>query len=222
VSTPESAVRRSAGFDDAPEPLSDRERALVARVFSDPFAFPEEYKAWLIAFLEANPPLLITGSIFGFQGAINRAIDSAGSTSPIGTIEAYRFDDDPNETWMICDGRAILRADYPDYHDLAAAASYPDGNGDGSTTVNIPDFRERALYGKGTNAALNQLSDNDGLAVGSRGTPKHTHTIVRNADRKDAGSPDSEPGTHFQGNLNFNTGTDGPGYAVVNHIIRVK
>jgi microcystin-dependent protein len=45
-------------------------------------------------------------------------------------------------------GQAIARISYPELNALAAAAGYPHGAGDGSTTFNLPDYRGRTGIGK--------------------------------------------------------------------------
>src|SRR5215467_12012501 len=45
-------------------------------------------------------------------------------------------------------GQAISRAAYPALHNLASLSAYPYGNGDGSTTFGIPDYRGRLGIGK--------------------------------------------------------------------------
>lgn len=45
-------------------------------------------------------------------------------------------------------GQAVSRTTYAALHALAAAAGYPWGNGDGSTTFNLPDYRGRVGIGK--------------------------------------------------------------------------
>lgn len=49
------------------------------------------------------------------------------------------------------------------------------GNGDGSTTFNLPDRRGRQAVGRGTHTDNSVLGSTDGLGVGSR-TQKHGHT----------------------------------------------
>lgn len=50
--------------------------------------------------------------------------------------------------WLICDGSAVGRTEYPDLFDCIGETY---GAGDGSTTFNLPDFRECALVGAGQN-----------------------------------------------------------------------
>lgn len=51
--------------------------------------------------------------------------------------------------WLICDGSAVGRTEYPDLFDCIGETY---GAGDGSTTFNLPDFRECALVGAGQNS----------------------------------------------------------------------
>jgi hypothetical protein len=52
-------------FQDTPAPLTDRERELLKRIFSDFFEVPGEWKTSLVAWLEANPPILGKSSLGG-------------------------------------------------------------------------------------------------------------------------------------------------------------
>jgi hypothetical protein len=65
---------------------------------------------------------------------------------PIGSIVAFGGDAEPTG-WMKCDGRAVLRTDYPD---LFSAIGIAHGAGDGVTNFNIPDYRGRFLRGVST------------------------------------------------------------------------
>jgi hypothetical protein len=60
------------GLKDMPDPsklpgLSPEERRMVTKLFSSPMDIPPEWKAWLVSFLEANPPLLPISQIHGFS-----------------------------------------------------------------------------------------------------------------------------------------------------------
>lgn len=52
--------------------------------------------------------------------------------------------------WVECDGRAVLRSEFPSLNKLLGDLGYPFGNGNGTTTFNIPDFRGRVPVGAGT------------------------------------------------------------------------
>lgn len=92
-----------------------------------------------------------------------------------------------------CNGVAVSRTTYADLNSLMSSLSYPFGNGNGTTTFNVPDLRGRTLVAMAASghADVNGLGDSDGLALGSR-TPKdgisisgtsgaggsHTHTLA--------------------------------------------
>lgn len=67
--------------------------------------------------------------------------------APIGAILAFGGSSAP-AGWMICNGAAISRTTYAA---LFAVIGTAYGAGDGSTTFNLPDPREAALVGAGTN-----------------------------------------------------------------------
>ena len=62
-------------------------------------------------------------------------IPFAGSTAPQG--------------YLLCDGREVSRTDYPYLFD-AIGTTY--GEGDGSTTFNLPNLQDKFIEGAGTNA----------------------------------------------------------------------
>jgi len=72
--------------------------------------------------------------------------------------------------WLLCDGTAISRALYPD---LAAAlwdgTKYVYGNGDGSTTFNLPPFNDRVPRGN----TLVPTGGSDTVTM-----PDHTHGLA--------------------------------------------
>jgi microcystin-dependent protein len=74
-------------------------------------------------------------------------------------------------SWLRCDGTAVSRAVYAS---LFNAIGTTFGNGNGSTTFNIPDLRGRAPFGIGTAVSLGQ---NEGKAEATRG-PIHVHSIT--------------------------------------------
>ena len=83
----------------------------------------------------------------------------AGTTAPYG--------------YLICDGSAISRADYPD---LFLAIGTAHGSGNGSTTFNLPDYRGRFIRGYDGSAGVDPdkasrtamaSGGNTGNAIGS-------------------------------------------------------
>lgn len=92
---------------------------------------------------------------------------TAASTAPTG--------------WFMCDGAAYSRLLYAD---LFAAIGTVFGVGDGSTTFNVPDFRESSPYGSGTFSAVigtthGTITTHDALALGAFADDReqgHVHT----------------------------------------------
>lgn len=86
----------------------------------------------------------------------------------IGEIVAYAGDVSPSLNWLVCDGRAIAIADYPD---LYAVIGDTYGVGDTEHFV-IPDLRGRSLAGTGQGTGLSPI------ALGARyGEEKHELSV---------------------------------------------
>lgn len=75
-----------------------------------------------------------------------------------------------HKNWVLCDGQAISRSDYPILFDLIGTHF---GAGDGSTTFNVPDYRGKFLRGLGGNSAA------DIYTTQAEGIPNHTHATGR-------------------------------------------
>jgi len=84
--------------------------------------------------------------------------------------------------WLLCDGAAYSRLAYAD---LFAAIGTTWGIGNGTTTFNVPDFREGSPYGAGTFSAVTgtthgAITDHDALALGVFADDRvqdHSHAI---------------------------------------------
>ncbi|WP_311274791.1 tail fiber protein [Methylobacterium sp. WCS2018Hpa-22] len=117
--------------------------------------------------------------------------------------------------WLPCDGRAVSRADYSA---LFAVIGTTWGNGNGSTTFNIPDLRGRAMFGADNlgGTAANVLTGVGGAAgidgsLGSSGgvqavtlttaqMPKHSHTgTAAEAGGHSHGGSTGSGGSHDHG-----------------------
>lgn len=81
---------------------------------------------------------------------------------PLGTINAFGGTTAP-EGWLLCQGQAISRTEYAD---LFAVIGTNFGAGDGSTTFNLPDMREAAPVGAGTNAT-NTIATHNAVNLGA-------------------------------------------------------
>ena len=80
------------------------------------------------------------------------------------------------EGWILCDGRAVSRTDYSDLFE-AIGTQY--GEGDGTTTFNVPNLSGRFLQMDTTKAIGTYVE---------AGLPDHIHTSLVASDRN--GNPD--------------------------------
>jgi microcystin-dependent protein len=143
--------------------LTESEQKLVAKLLSDPTFFPIEFRTWLKQFIEGSGIIITASQIQGGQGTNIATGLPAGVIIPVAAAGAVPVD------CLICDGSVKVRTDYPILFERIGVAW---GAGDGSTTFNIPDLRDRALYGAGGAVGVAQT---DGVAFGSRGGPAHKH-----------------------------------------------
>lgn len=81
-------------------------------------------------------------------------------TAPVGSVIAYPVDSVPDHC-MECNGAVVSRAAYPE---LFAVLGTVYGDGDGSSTFKLPDFRDRFLRGAdGTNGAVIGAAQGDAI-----------------------------------------------------------
>lgn len=99
-------------------------------------------------------------SIYGEISEHIGAIDNEKIFVPIGGGYDYYGAELPNENMMWADGSAISRTEYAG---LFAVIGTTYGEGDGSTTFNLPDKRRRHSLMKGENDNLGDIGGNDEL-----------------------------------------------------------
>lgn len=93
---------------------------------------------------------------------------ATGDTLPVGSIMPYPKATAP-ENWLICDGSAISRTDYSE---LFNAIGTTFGEGDGSTTFNLPNLKGRTIVGL-------DAEDTDFNTIGKTlGEKTHTLTVA--------------------------------------------
>ena len=77
--------------------------------------------------------------------------------------------------YLLCDGSAVSRTTYADLYTLIGTTY---GSGDGSTTFNLPDFRDTILKGaSATTDTLGTTSGGNTITVDSTSYANHTHNI---------------------------------------------
>ena len=106
--------------------------------------------------------------------------------------------------WLICDGREISRTTYAN---LFTAIGTTHGVGDGSSSFNLPDLRNKHSIGSGgtringPNTAVGSTNDNDGVVLAIGNLPEHDHDSgTYRTDKED-------PHTHI-----YPAGSGGSGY----------
>lgn len=81
-------------------------------------------------------------------------------TAPVGSVIAYPVDSVPDHC-LECNGAVVSRAAYPE---LFAVLGTVYGDGDGSSTFNLPDLRDRFLRGAGgENGAVIGVAQGDAI-----------------------------------------------------------
>lgn len=95
---------------------------------------------------------------------------------PVGGIIMYGGAVAPTG-WLLCDGTAVNRVTYAALFAILDAAGLPFGPGDGATTFNVPDFRQRFPMGVAASGVGNALGDTAGAIDHVHTGPSHTHTV---------------------------------------------
>ena len=103
------------------------------------------------------------------DGSVTATKLAAGAAAVAGEIKMWPTASAPTG-FLICNGSAISRATYAT---LFAVLGTTFGSGDGSTTFNIPDFRDRMPIGAGNTYSANSLGGSANAIVVS-----HNHTAT--------------------------------------------
>ena len=126
---------------------------------------------------------------------------------PIGVVQAFAGNTVP-DGWLLCDGSAVSRTDYAN---LYAVIGDTYGNGDGSTTFNVPNLVDKFVEGSATSgteksAGLPNITGN----IISRGTDFRSSNIMwpdggafYGTQRMTTGDAVPQSGTATQWNISF-------------------
>lgn len=127
------------------------------------------------------------------------AISTSLALTPVGGLMMFGAATAPSG-WLLCNGNAISRATYAALF-LIISTTY--GAGDGATTFNLPDLRQRFPLGKATSGT--------GVTLGSTGgTVDHTHT----GGTVSGSTGSTAPGTDSQGGHTHGGATGGHTHGV--------
>lgn len=83
------------------------------------------------------------------------------------------------EGFLLCDGAEYLRAEYPE---LFAAIGIQYGEGDGSTTFNVPNLQTRVPVGAGDGYELGATGGEEKHLLTTDEMPKHNHNFEYSTD----------------------------------------
>ena len=132
--------------------------------------------------LTSSGTLAVTGSftLDGATGTSGQVMTSAGSGATptwadkvdgvlAGFIQMYGAASAPTG-WLLCNGAAVSRSTYAT---LFALIGTTYGAGDGSSTFNVPDMRDKFPVGSGSTYALNATGGSADSTL-----PSHTHTAT--------------------------------------------
>lgn len=116
----------------------------------------------------------ITGNTYWYQDAAVSIQTAQNSLVPVGGVIDYPSATAPNSNWHLADGTAISRTLYSTLYSLIGTTF---GSGDGSTTFNLPNYKDRMSIGAGNSYALaatgGATSNTPSISVTD---PGHTHT----------------------------------------------
>jgi microcystin-dependent protein len=101
----------------------------------------------------------------------------AADPVPTGAILPYGGASAPTG-FLMCDGSAVSRSTYADLFTVLNAAGLPFGAGDGSTTFNVPDCRQRFPLGKAASGTGSSLGQTGGTVDHVHTGPSHTHDVT--------------------------------------------
>lgn len=116
---------------------------------------------------------------------------------PAGTIVGYGAASAPTG-WLLCDDSAVSRSTYAR---LFAVIGTGYGTGNGSTTFNVPDLRDKVPLGKGAN------NDTLGTTTGSAAAS----SVLASTSKTGVTTAAANTGTANTGTGNTGTGTTGTG-----------
>jgi microcystin-dependent protein len=122
--------------------------------------------------------------------------------NPVGCIMQYVGSNAPIG-WLFCDGTAYSRAEYSDLYTIISTTY---GNGDGSTTFNVPDFVGRVPVGAGT---INDGTGSYAHGMGDvSGETYHTLTEAEMPSHNHTSNSTGTLGLATSNGFNTNNGTD--------------
>lgn len=171
----------------------------------------------------------VDGVTSAIQTQIDTLTNNLSSAVPTGTISAFAGASAPTG-YLLCDGTAYSRTTYSALWDVLrnGTSSSPYGNGDGSTTFNVPNLKGRVAVGRdNTQTEFDTLGETGGdktVTLTEAQIPAHTHGFFFSGSGLASGGIVTTTGSAFQGNSTQTGGGQAhqnlQPYLVINYIIK--
>ena len=129
---------------------------------SKPLLIPADKRAFLSNPQPADHAQYLTRNTLEDEGGLA----SVGAALPPGIVLKWSgLHTHIPDGWLHCNGQAVSRVTYAALHAIYEAGDYPWGDGDGTTTFNVPDLKGRHPIGA---SSIYALGDDDGFAEALR------------------------------------------------------
>lgn len=102
------------------------------------------------------------------MNTLSSLLSFIASFEPVGSVKMYAGATKPDK-WLFCRGQAVSRTTYSKLFTVIGTTY---GAGDGSTTFNVPDFRDRMPIGVGNLYELNASGGSKDAII-----PYHNHSV---------------------------------------------
>jgi microcystin-dependent protein len=143
-------------------------------------------------------------------------LNLAGGGVPVGSIMSYGGASAPSG-WLLCDGSAINRTIYATLFEVIGTTF---GEGNGSTTFNLPNLKQRFPLGKADSGTGSTLGGTGGNIDHTHTGPNHTHPLPTTLGYEGSvANYQLTSGVTGAGGTGV-TGGNNPPYQVVNYIIK--
>jgi hypothetical protein len=164
------------------------------------------------ATLTANQPVLV---IYDATDGVLVMMGGAGGT-PVGALMPYGGAAAPTG-WLLCNGAAVSRATYASLYSILGTAY---GAGDGSTSFNLPDLRQRFPLGKAASGTGATLGASGGAIDHAHSTPAHSHGLTGAGGAYAYGDISPNLPTETDTSGSGNSGLNNPPFQTFNFIIK--
>lgn len=147
--------------------------SLPSDVISSSIAINSVYQNALLPNTSNQPYVVwVTSAIYSLNAA--GGVGGGGDTLPVGTIIPYVSTSNIPANYLYCNGSAVSRETYEALFNVIGIQF---GNGDGSTTFNLPDFRGVVLRGLDNGKGLDFESDRVIGSYQQDYLKEHTHDL---------------------------------------------